>query len=85
MLAIQSIEDLKNHCDEEPYNEFYLKLNGGCRSTKTIQYFKDNDYWYILNHIDDSVSEYESTQDFKNNEHLIFEAMTKNAFFKDRD
>ena len=83
MLAIHNIKELKNHCDDEPYNEFCLKLNGGCRSTKTIQYFKDSDYWYILHHIDDSVSEYESTLDFQKNEHLIFEAMTKGAFFKD--
>jgi hypothetical protein len=83
MIAIQSIEELKNHVDEEPYNEFCLKLNGGCRSTKTIQYFNDSDYWYILNHIDDSVSEYESTKDFIQSETLIIKAMANNAFFKD--
>jgi hypothetical protein len=83
MIAIQSIEELKSHVDEEPYNDFCLKLNGGCRSTKTIQYFEDSDYWYILNHIDDSVSEYESTKDFIQNEPLIIKAMASNAFFKD--
>ena len=83
MLAINNINELKNNVDDEPYNDFYLRLNGGCRSTKTIQYFKESDYWYILNHIDDSVSEYESTLDFQMNERLIFEAMTKGAFFKD--
>jgi len=83
MLAINNINELKNNVDDEPYNEFCIRLNGGCRSTKTIQYFKDSDYWYILNHIDDSVSEYESTLDFQMNERLIFEAMTKGAFFKD--
>jgi len=83
MLAINNINELKNNVDDEPYNDFYLRLNGGCRSTKTIQYFKESDYWYILNHIDDSVSEYESTLDFQKNESLIFEAMAKGAFFKD--
>ena len=83
MLAINNINELKNNVDDEPYNDFYLRLNGGCRSTKTIQYFKESDYWYILNHIDDSVSEYESTLDFQKNEYLIFEAMQKGAFFKD--
>jgi hypothetical protein len=83
MIAIQSIEELKSHVDEEPYNDFCLKLNGGCRSTKTIQYFEDSDYWYILNHIDDSVSEYESTKDFIQSETLIIKAMANNAFFKD--
>jgi hypothetical protein len=85
MIAIQSIDELKNHVDEEPYNEFFMRLNGGCRSTKTIQYFKDNDYWYILNHIDDSVSEYESTKDLIQSEPLIIKAMANNAFFKDKD
>ena len=83
MIAINSINELKKHVDDSPYNEFCLKLNGGCRSTKTIQYFNDSDYWYILNHIDDSVSEYESTKEFMQNESLIIKAMANNAFFKD--
>jgi hypothetical protein len=83
MIAINSVDVLKQHVDDSPYNDFCLKLNGGCRSTKTIQYFEDSDYWYILNHIDDSVSEYESTKDFIQNEPLIIKAMASNAFFKD--
>jgi hypothetical protein len=83
MLAIHNINELKKHCNDSPYNEFYLKLNFGIRSTKRIQYWKDFDSWCIFNEIDDSMSEYNSTDDFKNNERLIIEAMTKGAFFKD--
>lgn len=85
MLAIQSIEELKNHVNEEPYNEFYLRLNGGCRSTKRIQYWPKYDSWCIFNDSDDSMSEYESTKKLIQNEPLIIKAMANNAFFKDSD
>jgi hypothetical protein len=82
MIAINSVDVLKQHVDDSPYNEFFLRLNHFCRSSKTIQYFNDSDSWYILNHIDDSVSEYESTKELIENEPLIIKAMANNAFFK---
>ena len=36
MIAINNIEELKQHCNEDPYNEFVMQLNGGFRSTKRI-------------------------------------------------
>jgi hypothetical protein len=48
MIAINNIEELKQHCNEDPYNEFVMRLNGGFRSTKRIQYFKENDAWCAL-------------------------------------
>ena len=83
MIAITSINELKAHCDESPYNEFCLRLNAWCRSTKSIQYFTDSDSWYITNYIDDSMAEYNSTDDFIKNESLIYKAINSNAFFKD--
>jgi hypothetical protein len=83
MIAINSIDTLKQHCDEDPYNEFFMRLNGGCRSTKRIQYFKEHDSWYIANEIDDSEVEYGSTQELVENEPMIVKAIENNAFFKD--
>ena len=83
MIAIQSIDELKKHVDDSPYNEFCLKLNYGLRSTKRIQYWPKYDSWCIFNDSDDSMSEYESTKDFIQSEQLIIKAMANNAFFKD--
>jgi len=83
MIAITSINELKAHFDDSPYNEFCLRLNAWCRSTKSIQYFSDSDSWYITNYIDDSEVEYGSTKELIENEPLIIKAMASNAFFKD--
>jgi hypothetical protein len=83
MIAITSINELKAHCDDSPYNEFCLRLNAWCRSTKRIQYWPEYDSWCIFNDIDDSMAEYDSTDDFIKNESLIYKAINSNAFFKD--
>ena len=85
MLAIKNVEQLKQHCDEDPYNEFVMLLNYGLRSTKRIQYWKDSDSWCIMNEIDDSESDYGSTEEFKQNEPLIFKAMANNAFYMESE
>ena len=82
MQVINDINELKNHCNESPYNEFCLKLNFGLKSTKRIQYWDKFDSWCIFNEIDDSMSEYNSTDDFVKNEPMIVKAMSVNAFFK---
>ena len=63
MIPINTIQELKQHCDESPYNEFVMRLNGGFRSTKRIQYYKEHDSWYITHEIDDSEVEYGSTEE----------------------
>jgi hypothetical protein len=78
-----------NNCDEgykmiaHTTNYFVMRLNGGCRSTKRIQYFKENDAWYITHEIDDSEVEYGSTEEFVENEPMIVKAINNNAFFKE--
>jgi hypothetical protein len=83
MIAINTIQELKQHCDESPYNEFFMRLNGGCRSTKRIQYYKEEDAWYITHEIDDSEDSYGSTEEFVENEPMIVKAIDNNAFFKE--
>lgn len=83
MIAIKSIDELKKHVDDSPYNEFCLKLNYGLVSTKRIQYWPQYDSWCIFNGFDDSMAKYKSTDDFIKNESLIFKAINNNAFFKD--
>jgi hypothetical protein len=83
MIAITNINELKSHCDDSPYNEFFMRLNGGFRSSKRIQYWSEFDSWCIFHDIDDTMSEYDDTESFKTGEPMIFEAMTKNAFYKE--
>lgn len=83
MIAINTIQELKQHCDESPYNEFFMRLNGGGRSTKRIQYYKDHDSWYITHEIDDSEVEYGSTKELIENEPMIIKAIENNAFYKE--
>jgi len=85
VIAINSVEELKKHCNEDPYNEFFMRLNGGCRSTKRIQYWKEHDAWYITHEIDDSEVEYGSTEELIKNEPMIVKAIENNAFYKEAE
>ena len=85
MIPINTIQELKQHCDESPYNEFVMRLNGGFRSTKRIQYYKELDSWYITHEIDDSEVEYGSTEELIENEPKIVKAINNNAFYKESE
>ena len=85
MIAINSVDELKKHCNEDPYNEFFMRLNGGCRSTKRIQYWEEHDAWYITHEIDDSEVEYGSTEELIKNEPMIVKAIENNAFYKEAE
>ena len=53
MKQVKDIEELKTLAVEGA--EFFIKLNGGMRSSKNITYDKDNDTWEVYNGIDDSL------------------------------
>jgi len=75
---IESIEHLKKLASIGAL-DCYIKLNGGARSSKVIEYTPLDDSWYIVNEIDGSTWDYDSTFDFIDNESIIMEAIDKNA------
>ena len=50
---IKSLDELKKICDGNP-KCFFIQLNFGLRSSKTISYDSANDKFHILNEIDDT-------------------------------
>lgn len=78
--AIKSLEELDNILTDEP-QDFFIALNGGARSSKSI--FKDEDGSYnILNEIDDSEQSLTKEQLFDTGLTNIGDAIIKNSFYK---
>lgn len=78
MIQIKSIEELQAAALNQPA-EGFISLNGGLRSSKTIQYMPVQDKFWILNEIDDT--EQELTSDELSTESNIGEAIQKGAFY----
>ena len=83
---IRSLKQLKEYCRHDDNkciseSEVYILLNGILRSSKYIQYYKNNSWW-IEHQISDTEVEYKNDKEFKENEPLIFEAMEKGCLIK---
>ena len=63
-------------------NEFFLRLgpNGEARSSKGIRHYEDGD-WDVRNDIDDSYSEYDDDDAFKQGEDFIMQAIEAGALY----
>jgi len=79
---IETIDDLKKQSQNDGMFEGFILLNLGCRSSKRISYHKDNDSWFLINEIDDSESNYDSTRDFIRNEDNIAKAIKVGSFYQ---
>ncbi len=79
---IETIDDLKKQSQNDDMFEGFILLNLGCRSSKRISYHKDNDSWFLINEIDDSESNYDSTRDFIRNEDNIAKAIKVGSFYQ---
>lgn len=78
---IQSLEELKKLAGENLV-ECYICLNGGCRSSKNIQYNKGSDDgkdWSVFNLIDDSFEEL-TEEELKTKTNIV-EAINKGALY----
>lgn len=79
-LLINSIEKLDEILLEEP-QDFFIALNSGAKSSKSI--FKTSDGFYnILNEIDDSEQQLTKEELFNSDLTHVGEAINKNVFYK---
>lgn len=76
---VKDLEDLKQRSCEEVF-EGFIALNGCVRSSKMIHYTADNDYFWILNEIDDTTQNLKSKNLWKFSN--IGEALDKGAFYE---
>mgnify|MGYP003141255904 CR=1 FL=1 len=53
---VKNIEQLKKICLND-YQDFYIQLNFGCRSSKEIMYSDTEDVFYVNNNIDGTCQE----------------------------
>jgi len=82
MQTITNIEQLKTIAGIPDSNGFdgYISLAGGAaRSSKQIWYDAEDDTWALVNWIDESEEQYNSTAEFLANEPNIVYAMQNNA------
>ena len=80
MIKINSLEQLKESCKDEP-QEFYILLNGGVRSSKRIEYNSDTETFDVYNEIDSTWQEGLDNERLSNETNIV-EAINKNNFFK---
>jgi hypothetical protein len=79
MTKINTIEELKKDCiKNDGCGEFFIMLNGGMRSSKTIYFEEDGDDFDVIHEIDfsdETLDEEGITSSF------IGEAIVKGAFY----
>lgn len=78
MLLVSSVDHLKELCYEKQ-EEFFIRLNFGARSSKSIEYYPDDNKFLIFNQIDDS-EEFITEKQLKTDTN-IYDAIQKKAFF----
>ena len=81
---IKSIDQLKNILADGETKDFFILLNGGLRSSKSIS-FDGDDTFYVLNDIDGTEQEFTSNElaDKHNNDTNIGYAIAVGAFYLD--
>lgn len=79
MKKISTIEELKQDCiDNNGCGEFFIALNYGCKSSKTIYWEEEGDNFNIIHEIDFSD---ESLDETELKESFIGQAMSAGAFY----
>ena len=77
--VIESLMQLQELADGVDL-EIFMRL-GGCKSSKTISYYKTNDTWCLHNDVDDSIDKYVSTVEFVAKYPFFFRALeTRNIY-----
>ena len=77
---VNSLDELKQMCDGVT-TDFFIQLNFGVRSSKSISYNKDTDTFYILNEINDTEQELNSQTIMDDGYTNIGKAITFGAFY----
>ena len=77
---VNSLDELKQMCNGVT-KDFFIQLNFGIRSSKSISYNKDTDTFYILNEIDDTEQELNSQTIMDEEYTNIGKAITLGSFY----
>ena len=77
---VNSLDELKQMCNGVT-KEFFIQLNFGIRSSKSISYNKDTDTFYILNEIDGTEQELNSQTIMDEEYTNIGKAITLGSFY----
>lgn len=78
---ITSIDELKKACSED-CESFFIQLNYGMRSSKTISYNQETDEFWVLNEIDDTEQTLKAQELDDRNLTNIGLAIRNGAFYK---
>ena len=81
ITKVNSLDELKQICDGK-MRDFFIQLNFGIRSTKTISYDSNTDKFYIVNFIDDSEQELNSKEIMDDKNSYIGKAIELGAFYQ---
>lgn len=81
ITRVKSLDELKQICDGR-MRDFFIQLNFGIRSTKSISYDRSTDKFYIVNIIDDSEQELSSKEIMDENNSYIGKAIELGAFYQ---
>jgi len=73
---VKTLDHLKE-CAIVEQSDFWIRLNGGAKSSKDIKYYEDGS-WGVFHYIDDSFCEYENDKDFIEDEDFIIKAIKTN-------
>jgi hypothetical protein len=80
---IKTIEQLKELAQRESGLDCFIFLNGCLRSSKYVEYYPDDNSFYVLNFIDSSEHELTESQILDSAFTNIGEAMKKGALIMD--
>jgi uncharacterized protein YaaR (DUF327 family) len=80
-ILIEDLEHLKQ-LSKDRMLECYISLNGGLRSTKTIQFFPEYNTFNIINYIDDTEQDLTVEELFDEELTNIGKALTLKALYK---
>jgi len=75
---IETIEQLLEHCTDKQL-DIAIALNGGCKSSKSITWDTESEWFFVFNDSDGSSGIIEMDE-FKDS--LIYEAMQKKALYR---
>lgn len=81
ITRVKSLDELKQICDGR-MRDFFIQLNFGIRSTKSISYDRSTDKFYIVNIIDDSEQELNSKEIMDDKNSYIGKAIEFGAFYQ---
>ena len=79
-IRVRSLDHLKRLAKKEDGDDFYIRLNGGFRSSKHIQY--DGEKFWIVNEIDGTEQQLNDAEIMDENNTNIGVAIEKKALYK---